>query len=813
MRIINTFRRSKVKSQNSKVKAKNQRSKVWIIPLIIGFWALGILISHAEDAGLENAESAVQQSQEYYQKAVDIYKDLIKRGKDLNELHLKLGSLYYNQGDFKAAIDEFKKSLNEEAKKLLAISYYRLGDFTDAIDAFNKNKLLDDESRFYLGMTAEKLNLFDKALDVYKKIKDKKYLDAALERINSIEKQVNLLRINELDASVAKIIANSPREEEYPQAGALVLLADENIEVTPQNTMVSQMHYVVKILNERGKENFSESQIEYDSTFEKVEIEYARTIKPDGTVADVGSRHIRDVSKYLNFPLYSNARVRIISFPEITEGAVIEYKVRVYRNELINKKDFVLSYQVQAAEPVIKATFRVSLPKERQLNLKILNEKYNNFGANLKPEIDKDGLAVYTWQFEKIPQIIPESNMPPVVEINPTMAISTFFSWEEIYKWWWSLAENKIKADAAIKNKISELVRNKKSGLEKIKAIYNFCAKEIRYVAVEYGQAGYEPHKAEDIFKNKYGDCKDQAILLVTMLREAGFKANPVLISTKDYYNLNEDFPSMLFNHTIAMVDIDGRNVFMDATADTCSFDDLPSADQARQVLVFNQDGYKILPTPLYPAEHNLLRQSLFIDVNPQESIKGKRLVLSYGVYDQAQRYWLLYTPPELVGEALKEKIQGVSIGAKLIKYDANNLNDLNTPVILEYYFSGEEYFTNAGDLRIMPQLANLDTTLIAKDKRKYALDFEILDYKEANFEVAIPANFVVKYMPESIIEDSPWLKASVEYSQAGNKIFLKQKTILKKKTIAESEYPAFKVFFEGLAKKIKQRVVLEKKR
>ncbi|MFZ2937514.1 MAG: hypothetical protein WA066_02275, partial [Candidatus Omnitrophota bacterium] len=242
-----------------------------------------------------------------------------------------------------------------------------------------------------------------------------------------------------------------------------------------------------------------------------------------------------------------------------------------------------------------------------------------------------------------------------------------------------------------------------------------------------------------------------------------------------------------------------------------CSFDDLPPSDQQRQVLLFKEDTFKIQETPLYQASHNLLSQGLDIKINQDETISGQRAVSTGGVYDQAQRFWLTYTPPDVIREKLREKIQDISIGAKLITTDIINLDNLNLPVALNYSFSGQEYFTNAGTMRIMPQLANLDNSLIAQEKRKYPIDFECLDTKVMIFEIAIPDNFVVKYIPKSIDEDSPWLSFSAEYSHRGNKIYFKQKTTLKKALIKVEEYAGFKAFFEELARKIKQRIILEK--
>lgn len=785
----------------------------YLIFLLICFLALPSLSACIPQASLRHARNCQAQSQSNYRAALKGFQSLIQKGRNLDQLYFELGQLYYNHGEFELAAEEFKRTNDPRAGKLLGICYWRLGDFTDALEILGKHQEgADDESLYYYALASEKLSLFDQATKALQKIKTQEFSPLALARLAAIKKEGAPANIKDISPAAYKLLAQDLSLKQYPQAGALILACQEKIEITAQGTQVSELHYLIKILNERGKEEFSEAHIEYDSTYEKVELEYARTIKPDGTVIDIGKQHIRDVSLYLNFPLYSNARVYIISFPDVVEDAGIEYKIKIHRNQLINKKDFVLSYPVQASEPIIQADFEVTVPKEKGLQIKILNSKFNNFGSRLEPDLEDRGSSlIYRWKFKDIPQIIPEANMPPGVEIAPTIILSTFKSWQDIYAWWWALAKDKISADDAIVGEVKRLTGGLNSDEEKARAIYNFCARKIRYVAVEYGQAGYEPHKAEDIFKNKYGDCKDQSILLITMLRQAGFSAWPVLISTKEYYDLNPEFPSVLFNHCIAAVSLKDKVIFLDPTCETCSFDNLPSGDQERRVLVFRDDSPQIMQTPLYPARHNLVKQVLDINMSDNESIKASKSVFTEGVYDQAQRNWLLYTPPELIVAALQEKIQDVSIGARLGDYSIKNLEDLNTPVTLNYAFSGPEYLTLAGNLRILPGLAGLDTSLVAKEKRKYPIYLPFLDAKENIFEIAIPENFVIKYMPESVAEDSSWLAYSTEYDYRQNKIYFKQKVELKKNRILETEYLDFKVFFEALAKKVKQRIILER--
>jgi tetratricopeptide (TPR) repeat protein len=777
------------------------------------FLCFSLFCACAKKDDLAGIQKYARKSEVYYQSAVTKYKELISQKKDAERAYFELGKLYYEHGEFPGAIEAFKKLNTEPAKKFLAISYYRAGDFTAALEIFNRNDIPDDEYLYYYGLTCEKLNLFDRALEHYGKIHSPDFASLAIARVDQIERQAKGNFIKDVDPRVAEILAAAPTAKDYPQAGALGLWCDEKIEVTGENTQISDLHYIIKILNERGKEAFAESVIEYDSTFEKVELEYARTIKPDGQVVEVGKRHIRDVSKYLNFPLYSNVRAYIISFPEVTEGVCIEYKVKISRSQLINEKDIVLDYSVQQSEPIILARFVLSVPKENPAHIKIINEKYNDFGAKLNPQTEeRQGRLIYTWQFKDIPQIIYEPSMPAWSKINPTILISTFDDWQEVYSWWDALAKDKVKPDEAIKRQVEKLTGEQVSSEEKLRAIYNFCAQKIRYVAVEYGKGGYEPHNAVDILKFKYGDCKDQAVLLVTMLRQAGFRAWLVLIPTQGNYDLNKDFPAIFFNHAIAAVALKDRIVFLDPTAETCPFGDLPSMDQGRGVLIYKEEGYEIGRTPLFAAQHNLVSQRTNIKVKSDESITAARDIISTGIYDQSQRSWLLYTQPKLIEQSLQSKIQGFSIGAKLEKYHIENLDNLNTPVYLSYSFQGPEYFTSAGNLRVMPQLASFDEIyLVAKDKRKYAIDFSILDAKESILTVEIPPNFVVKYLPQSIVKDSPWLKCMVEYYIKDNRISFKQWTELKKTEVTANEYSDFKSLLEDLAKKAKERVVLER--
>ncbi len=767
---------------------------------------------------LELANEYAEQSERYFQEAVNEYNLALKDPEsNVNEVRFLLGKLYYQHGKYSEGIKELSQVYEEHkdnfpVAKLLALSHFMRGDYTEALAIFDKwEESKDDEFLYSYGRTCERQNLFDQAIKVYRKITGIKYKLLASERIEAINAQIGVSTVGEIENRfVRDLIENAPGQEEYPNAGAIILLEDEKFEILPDYTATDEVHFLVKILNDRGK-SYGEVELNYDSTYEKVDLEYARTIKPDGKIVPVGDKHIRDVSRYLNYPLYSNARVKIISMPEVTEGSTIEYKAKWYIKKLINKRHFCQHYGVQGYEPYLNQRLTIVVPGDYEFNFKSYNPGYTYYDVDFSPQIKELGNnKIYVWEFRDAPEIIVEPSMPPWQEIVPSLSLSSFKRWEDIYDWWWNLAKDKVQVDKEIETKVRQLIGDKKTREEKARAIYHWVASKVRYVAVEYGQAGFEPHSAIEIFKNKYGDCKDQAMLLIAMLRFSGISAHPVLIGTKGCWVLDEEFPVLTFNHAIVAAEVDGKRVFLDPTAETASFGDLPSSDQDRNVLVFDERGQKIEKTPLFPSEHNKVLKTMEIKIHSDETISAIREIKTFGIRDQGQRGWLKYTKPVLVEEELKEKINTITPGGELLNYRISDVEDLNLPVEIRMEFKGPKFLTKAGKNRLLPKFGTLSASLVSREKRNFPLDFMALYEDLTKIRVELPSHLSVKYLPSPIIKDTPWFKYIYQYTFVEGSISFEERIIYKKTWVSVEEYPQFKQYCEELARETDNQVVLE---
>ncbi len=745
-----------------------------------------------------------------YEESAAKYEELLKSNPNDTVLRLKLANFFYDFRDYQKIIGLLSGQDSPEAKIILAKSFSRLKEYDYAIAIFEQLKPFpeDSECLYLYGEVLEKKNLFPKALEIYGQVQGE-FSAQAKERIAAIRAQEGgdeiPQEISQISRDAAEFLSQAKDD------AAAYLLVDEEMEVFPDNTAISTVHVIEKVLKERGKA-LAEIDIGYDSTYERVELEFARTITKEGKVRYAAAENIRDVSRYLNFPLYSNSRAFIISMPSVDVDAVIEYKVKIYSSKLINENDFSSIYRLREEYPVFKARFNLAVPKSSEIKFKFFNQEYAE-GLDLKPVFSEAAdRKKYLWEFNQIKPIVPEYAMPPQSYINPAILISSFSSWDEIFRWWQSLYQDKLSLSAETKKFLSQLIAGAVSDMDKAKKIYEFVAKNIRYVAIEYGQGGHEPHQAEEVFINRYGDCKDQAILLVSLLRQAGLKAYPVLIPTDEAYSVSEDFPSVNFNHAICVLHIDNGLIFMDPTAETTPFKSIPLSDQDRKVLIFFDDHWEIGLTET--TKDNQVTYLMEINVDDKENARIKRQVESSGFFAAGYRWYVKYTHPALIEEDIRQKMREISSLSTLLDYNIKNIDDFDLNTLLTYNFEVEKFFNPAGSLRSVPALdqIQLDRKLISKDVRKFPIDFNGFYDKNAKIKITLPKNLKVKYLPKPFSLENPWFKLEVSYTQVGQEVNFSQNFSIGQRFVRAEDYNKFVENLEGALWHLREEIILQVK-
>lgn len=754
-------------------------------------------------------QSNLQKVDSLYKKIADKYDSKIKANPANQELKLEAANFFYKFNNYEKTIDILKDATDKSSKIIKAKAYVGLKEYTQALELFEQLGELDDNEYLYLyAYTLEKKNLFAQGVKIYEKIKGL-WQTQAKERLKDMGIKIEQGSCKEIQDLLKKeegFLKDLDKDE------AVSLLVDESIEVTKQNTSISTIHVIKKILSEKGKA-LAEIEIGYDSTYERVELEYARTITADSHIIWAGRENTRDVTQYLNFPMYSNAKIFIVSMPTVEVGSIIEYKLKVYSAKLVNKDFFTFSYHLFEREPVALANFKLILPKDKFVDFKILNPQYNRGRDLSAKKIEDKDQVIYTWNFKDLPALVAEDRMPSLAQVNPAIIISGVANWQKVYNWWYELFKDKIELTKEIKDFLDKLIAKTSTDWDKASKIYEFCSRNIRYVGVEYGDSGYEPHKAQEIFWNRYGDCKDKAILLVAMLRAAGFKAYPVLIPTRAVYPINQDFPAINFDHAIAAIELNNKLIFMDPTSSTTTFSDLPPDDQERLSLVILDNGYKLITTP--KLKNNFVNYAMDIKLNKDEDAIIQRRIMTKGFYASYYRAYSLYTHPQRILDDISQKMKVISPFSQLISYSIKNIEDMNKPPILRYKFSTKKFLNPVRNLRIVPLIEDLiiDLGYISKDKRQFPIEFDCIFKNNVKLNFFLANNLKLKYLPQDSNFSTKWFDFKTKFKEYSPKqISCLQEFNLKQRFVTVEEYQEFKAALEKMFYLLKEQIVLESK-
>ena len=128
----------------------------------------------------------------------------------------------------------------------------------------------------------------------------------------------------------------------------------------------------------------------------------------------------------------------------------------------------------------------------------------------------------------------PDPDAPPksTKHVKPSVQVTTFTSWQQVGAWYRGLQQAPLAVTPAIQVKADALTKGLTTDEDKVRAIFNDVALHIHYIGLEFGIGRYQPHPADDVLSNEYGDCKDKHTLLASLLKAEGIDAWPVLIST-----------------------------------------------------------------------------------------------------------------------------------------------------------------------------------------------------------------------------------------------------------------------------------------
>lgn len=571
-------------------------------------------------------------------------------------------------------------------------------------------------------------------------------------------------------------------KSKHPDATLIKLKQETNVVITLDKGVldITQNNFEENLYLNDAATQVSQKSLSFSSFFELEDIEassynyqgnkYREDKVSEFTEKDELGESFYDDTKSINF-IYSNLRQG--------SKSALKYVQR------IKDPRFLMPFYFGDFSPV--AQNKYSITADAAINLKFKQFNTEDLNINFSKE-EKRGKVTYTWELKDVDAFDYEANASSYKNVLPHIVpfiasyqvngntVPVLNETQDLYNWYYSMVKdvNQEPADPELITLTNNLVAGLSSDLEKVKAIYYWTQRNIKYIAFEYALGGFIPREANQVFKKKYGDCKDNSSILYKMMEIAGIQGHLTWIGTRSIPYKYEEVPAPLVdNHMILSYFEKDKVYFLDATGRNTSINFPSSFIQGKEALVaLDENNYRIVKVPVIPAEANAVSDSTVL------KIKGEKLVgtttTTVAGYNKSD---YLYALGNLNSKNERDEFYNSVFQKGNNKFIANgiieeNKEDYDQDLLIKFDFTIDNYLNRFGDdiyvnLNLNRQIDQFRTD----SKRKRDIEF---DYKNAYFfktYLEIPQGYKIDYLPESQSFENDYIKSTLTYTKSSNGI------------------------------------------
>jgi tetratricopeptide (TPR) repeat protein len=605
------------------------------------------------------------------------------------------------------------------------------------------------------------------------------------------------------EPSGAKAPASEQKQPDYSQEAYVIERMATSYRFEKDGTGQREQTFRVKVQSDAGVESFGQLVFPYSSANEKLDIENVSVRKPDGSEVKAQASAVQDLTAPISreAPVYTDLRVKHVTVPGLRPGDTLEYRVLWRITTPLAPNHFWLEHDfLKGAWITLDERLEIDIPHGSAPQLKT--------EAGLDPVVkEQNGRRVYSWKHANLKREDADKDDEKDDEKKkegldgpkqPQIQMTTFKSWDEVGQWYASLQRDRITPDDKIRAKVLEQARGLNGDLEKVEALYNYVAKNFRYVSLSFGQGRYQPHPATEVFANQYGDCKDKHTLLSSMLAATGVRAYPALINSSR--KLDPDVPSPAqFDHVITAIQLGKETLWVDTTAEVAPFRLLSPTLRKKQALVIPENAPARLETT--PADPPFLNK-VMVDIEGKVNDLGELSGRSHSaVRGDAELFMRM-----MFRKASKADWKRLSVYFSYDSVWGKEVTDVRSgdPGATEKPFEVEYDFTKSGFLDWSSKKFAMNLPILSisppdadPDKREDSKPIELGSPTEITYrlKLTLPARYRIRPpVPVTVTRDYAEYRSS--YKLEGNTILAERSLRLLQREIPASriqDYLAFK--------------------
>lgn len=591
------------------------------------------------------------------------------------------------------------------------------------------------------------------------------------------------------------------------------LLDSTSVTVQPTGSGSFAVCKTIKIQTPKGAVANRIIKYDYDPLTAHAEFRRATIYRANGDVINLDVTQACDYAAPAR-AIYWGARQIMLEVGRLEPGDVIDYEIakKGFTYALLaagNEDDsrFIPPMQGQfydivpfwATEPTLRKVYRVSIPMEKEMQFQFYQGECT---SSMRYE---DGRKAYTFAMNDMVPVKKEPNMVDLFDAAPKLMMSSTPNWQEKSLWF-----NKVNEDYGsfaplpeAQKKVDELIKGKKTEMEKIAVLTHWVADNIRYSGISMGEGeGFTLHNTKMNYTDRAGVCKDIAGTLISFLRMAGFEAYPAMTMAGSRV---ESIPADHFNHCVTVVKLsNGTYMPLDPTWVPFCRELWSSAEQQQNYLPGVPEGSDLCITPVSAPENHYVRINAANKLNADGTLTGQFSITAEGQSDSNIRGMFTRGWQNMWQNMLESQLLAVSPKAKLISvdYGKDPKNYQAAPIHITFRYEIPDYaIPGKGELLFKPIVMNnlysqvksylrINTDL---SERAYGFKDACSRLVELDETIQLPKGYTLVNTARNDSQKSAAADFEGTLRQEGDKVRMHQVLTLKKRVYNASDWDGFR--------------------
>lgn len=336
------------------------------------------------------------------------------------------------------------------------------------------------------------------------------------------------------------------------------LLIDEQENIPLQEDYI---HNAYKILTSEGVQQMADLNFEFDPSYNELILHSIVIHRNEKTINQL-TNNIRTIQREQSMDryLYDGTLTAIVNLSDVRVGDIVEYSYTRKGYNPIYKGHFTKDIYLNFGIGYNTLYQKIILPSSLKPRLKYFN-------TELKPSIQtKENQTSYIWNEGSTNAVLIDSNVPDWYDPYQHIVITDLNDWKEVALWATNIFTINENEKKFIREKILPSI-NTSDTEDFIRKAIQFVQDEVRYLGFEEGLNSHKPHSPQKVYEQRFGDCKDKALLLASILESKGIEARPLLVNTLRKEKTDEQLPSLhAFNHCVTYFKHNDKKFFVDPT-------------------------------------------------------------------------------------------------------------------------------------------------------------------------------------------------------------------------------------------------------